>query len=135
MQWLAWGEMKLVGKNDGVEEACITVQELEPTEGNESSNCAPPSVSVGQIVVHSPYGLVTAGMWVTTAKRAIICVKGGKKVIVPLKTTVLRAEPGGPTQRYAYFARGFAAGTRITSVSPLLPDGTGTPVHKDNRCA
>lgn len=131
LQWEAWGEVTT--KSGGVEETCITVGTLEPTEGNESTNCAPSKVPGLEEIVRSPYGVVAAAMYSPTAKRVAICIKGGREVFTRLRPIRLRVEAGRPTRSYSYFARGFRAGTRISWMTPLDAGGAVVTERSDRR--
>lgn len=124
MQWEAWGEVKTArGKGGGVEEACVAVATLEPTEGNESTNCGPPESKSLEEIVRSPYGVVATAMYAPEARRVVICVKGGRELEERLTPIRLRAKAARPTRSYSYFARGFGAGTRIKWITALDAGG------------
>src|SRR4029077_13079702 len=134
MQWEAWGEvLPGKGKARNVEEACITVATLEPTEGNESTNCGPANEMGFEESVQSPYGTVAAGMYAPKAKRVVVCVKGGRKVNLKLNSVRLHAEGSSLTHSYSYFARGFEAGARVEWVEALDSDGKVVTANSERR--
>jgi hypothetical protein len=114
MQWEAWGEVTHARDSKGsAEETCISIQTLERTEGNESTTCGSPEAASFEEIVRSSYGVVAAAMYASEADRVVICLKGGKRVKLPLKAINLRLTGTSPTRSYSYFARGFAAKVRI----------------------
>jgi hypothetical protein len=136
MQWWARGEVTTTKAKPeaNAEEVCVTVTVLEPTEGNESTNCGQAGESGFEQVEqteHSSYGVVAAAMYAPEAKRVLICIKGGSKLNVRLRQIRLRSEAGAPTRSYSYFARGFRPATRIEWINPL--DAHGRVVTGDSR--
>lgn len=131
MRWWASGEvtteaMTHAGGQASVEVVCIDVAILEPTEGNESTNCGPPEGAGVEQMEHSRYGVVAAAMYPRRATRVVICIKGGRGMNVQLRQIHLRAAVGSPTYSYSYFARGFAPSTRIRWITAF--DGRGRVV-------
>jgi hypothetical protein len=130
MQWEAWGEVTTTKQNGaGVEEACITIAILEPTEGNESTNCGPPRTPPFGEIARTPYGVVAASMFAPRAKHAVIRIKGGRALDLRLKPIRLRAGVGRPTWFYSYFARGFRSETCITRITAF--DARGRIVTRE----
>ncbi len=123
IDWEARGEVTKSGRNGGgAEEVCVVIGVLERDEGSESADCGPPTTFAEEIT-RSQYGVIAAAMYPPAARRVLICEKGGREVIIPLKPVRLRGESAKRIRSYSYFARGFKAGTRIRRMSAVGAEG------------